>query len=75
MLRKTVKGSYRHKLGIFPNELSAEDILRQCNTENIRQVVAQQQCKFITQVTRGEKNRITKRLFLMIIAGKKLDPL
>ena len=51
MLRKTVKGSYRQKLGIFPNEFSTEDILRRCNTENINQVVAQQQCKFIAQLT------------------------
>ena len=43
-------------------ELSNEDILQRCNTENIHQFITRQQRNFIARVIWGENNRMTKRL-------------
>ena len=61
MLRKMLKGSYRQKPGTFLCELSNEDVLRQCDTENIHQFIARQQHNLIAHVIREENNKMTKR--------------
>ena len=59
----TVKGGYRRKDGTYHYIiLRNEDILKRCNTMNIKEFVAKQRRNFIAHIIRGKNNRITKRL-------------
>ena len=62
MLHKMVKGGCKGKPGTFLYELSNENIYQRCNRENFHQFIAQQQCKFIAHVIRGENNKIANCL-------------
>ena len=70
-----LKGSYRRKPGTFLCELSNEDVLQRCHTENIHQFITRQQRNLIAHVIRGENSRMTKLLLFNDDSRKKLDAL
>ena len=62
MLRNLAKGGHKRKDGTYHYVLRNEDILKRCNTMNIKEFVAKQQRNFIAHVIRGKDSRIMKRL-------------
>ena len=74
MIRKMIKGGYRRKEGSYSYELTNEELLRKCRTENIHQYVKRQQRNYVAHTIRKTDTSITKKLLFNDNQAKKQGP-